>query len=597
MCGIVGFIGEPKDRKVCFDLTTALLARTETRGDDASGYWAAESRHKNDDENVILFSKEPKQSTDFVKLDMWKEWRDRSINLLISHCRRSTVKGSENRNINNHPFLSSDYRTALVHNGNVPEFDALKPSYDVQSQCDSEILLRMMERGVQYNNSFLHKWLADLKADNGKLISSLSKDELPVWVPKLAGLMDIFARINYGAMAVAIGEKWLDGTRALWLFRDKERPLHVIDMRKTLNQVYIVSDKKIWRDSVESTLSCRGFVKPNTSIIEFPENFIWLLTLSPKGELGVRKWHITRKRMLHTTFEEERPELLPVVDTAQQPRVVTNLEGGSYEVTNDKPSTQNGLDNNNGKLTSKKQRRKQKRESKKKNQGTNRTTHVMGSSRTQLTRTAIQDSPGDSRRIPDDQDDPYADMSPEQRLNARRVFERYRDEIKKKNQGRKGKDKIRPVLDLLQSDKADFSDEEKTIRSAYIKTYAKMTSKTPKCPPPPPVSSLSPPNDPSTDEGLPEDYHPFNPKCQINRTKDYSMSQNPTVDQAEIDKFFETLEDIRKHLANIETGMNHLIQTDSVRQQEVLEAISQLEDINSDLEATQTTVDGIQITA
>ncbi len=585
MCGIVGFIGKPKDHKVCFDLTTALLARTESRGDDASGYWATDSRKKNDNDNAILFSKEPKRSTEFVKSDMWDEWKNRSINLLISHCRKSTVKGSENRNINNHPFRSSDWRTALVHNGNVPEFDALKPSYDVQSQCDSEILLRMMERGGQYNNTFLKEWLSDLKDDDGNLISDLPKDKLPIWLPKLAGLMDIFARINYGAMAVAIGEKWIDGTRALWLFRDKDRPLYVIDMRKTLNQVYIASDKKIWRDSVENTPSCRRFVKPNTSIIEFPEHSIWLLTLNPKGDLGVRKWNITRKRMLNTTFEEERPSLLPVSDTIQMPVIVTNLSHENYEVTNDKPSQQAV----NGK-PKKHKNRKQKKDSKKKNRGTSPTTHATDSSVTRQTRTGIQDVVGDSRRISDDKDDPYADMTQEQKIGARRVFEKHRDKIKKANKGRNGRYKIRPLLDLLNADKIDLDDEETKIRANYIKDYAKATSKTPKRPPPPPISSNGQVN------GESEDYHPFNPMCRI--PKENSMSQsNPTVDQAEIDKFYEVVESIRKHLNEVEISMKHLIQTDCVRSQEVLDAISQLTDIESDMAATQLTVDGIQITA
>ncbi len=616
MCGIVGFIGEPKDRKVCFDLTTALLAKTETRGDDASGYWSTESKHKDDEENVILFSKEPKQSTEFVKSSMWQEWGKRNVNLLISHCRRSTVKGSENRNINNHPFRSESWRTALVHNGNVPEFDALRTSYDVQSQCDSEILLRMMERGIQYNSGFLQKWLAGLKADDGKLITDLPQDKLPVWVPKLAGLMDIFARINYGAMAVAIGEKWLDGTRALWLFRDKERPLHVIDMRKTLNQVYIVSEKKIWRDAVEATHSCRRFVKPNTGIIEFPDNFIWLLTLGPKGELGVRKWHITRKRMLNTTFEEERPELLTVVDTAPPPIVVTNLECESHEVADEKPSlAQNGANHQNGKAATKKERRRKKQEQKrdskkKKKEGTNQTQHVMGSSshttpgsRTPMTRSnlTLQDTLGDSRRISEDDDDPYADLTPEQRINARRVFDKYRDKINKWNQDRTKKRRIRPILELLSINKGALSKEENEIRADYIKTYARVTTKTPKSSVPPPVPHFAPPPDPVIHDNpgeLGDDYHPFTPQCQIPRIKDNSMSQSSTsVDQAEIDRLYDLFDACTKYLSGIETSMKHLIKSDTVRPQEVMETISSLEDIRNDLRATQTVVDNLPITA
>lgn len=332
VCGIVGFIGKPSNPKICYDLTTALLVKTQSRGVDASGFWASDD--KPDDEGAVYWSKAPIPAIEFVKTDAWKAIQNESLNLLVSHCRRSSLKGSENRNRNNHPFLSNDSRTALVHNGSIPEFDSLRQDYDdIMSECDSEILLRMLERGAKYDNDFLRTQLSDLKNDHDKPFKDCSDEEIPVWAHNLLGLVDIYARINYGAMAVAVGERWEDGTRALWLFRDKERPLQVIDVRKTLNQVYVVSEKSIWRDAVEATPAARNIVKGSTPIIEFPPNYIWLLTLSPKGETGVRKFRINRQKRNDATFESERPkELLRETITRKPIRVVTNLSHEDHEI-------------------------------------------------------------------------------------------------------------------------------------------------------------------------------------------------------------------------------------------------------------------------
>jgi len=326
MCGIVGFIGEPLDSRLAFELSTNLLARTEIRGDDASGYWACDTLPE--DQGCVYWTKAPKKASDFVKGDGWQAIKDIKLNLLISHCRRSTVRGSENKNRNNHPFLSSDSRTALVHNGNVPEFDSLRSDYDVMSECDSEILLRMMERGPHYNLEYLRQQLGRLKGSGEKAIKDCPDEEVPLWSHSLLGLVDIFARINYGAMAVAIGERWEDGTRALWLFRDRERPLQVIDMRESLNQVYVVSEKRIWREAVEATPNARRYVKGSTPIIEFPPMYIWLLTYreGEKNKFGVRKFRINRQRRHDTTFEEERPDDLVQPTNRGAIRVVTNLK-------------------------------------------------------------------------------------------------------------------------------------------------------------------------------------------------------------------------------------------------------------------------------
>ena len=112
MCGIVTYIGCPTNTKAAHELTTALLKKTEIRGDNATGFWASQVGDRESDS--IFYHKEPKRSSEFVNLDIWNELSKHKTNLLIAHCRKSS-SGSENNNKNNHPFLSDDRRVALVH--------------------------------------------------------------------------------------------------------------------------------------------------------------------------------------------------------------------------------------------------------------------------------------------------------------------------------------------------------------------------------------------------------------------------------------------------------------------------------------------------
>lgn len=335
MCGIVSYIGKSKNPQVSHDLVTSLLRKTEIRGDDATGFWATED--KETPTSPIYFSKEPIKSTQFVNTEMWGLLKDKPINLFLGHCRKSTCRGSENVNKNNHPFLSSDRRTALVHNGVIPEYDALRSNYKTMSDCDSEILLRIVETARRYPDEYIRNELKTLKVkgNSSDLIEKLDETaELPYFTHRLMGLRDIFARINFGAMAVCLGERLEDGTRALWLFRDRDRPLQVVDMRKTLGQIFIVSEKRIWRDAVEATPSAKPFVKGNTPIIEFPAHYIWLLMVGPKGKFSVRKWKVNRQRKYSTTFEQERPKLAENQFPPRAPvTVITNLNHETHEVT------------------------------------------------------------------------------------------------------------------------------------------------------------------------------------------------------------------------------------------------------------------------
>ena len=195
MCGIVGFIGTPKHRNVCYALTTALLRETEERGTDATGFWASETG-----KGSLIFDKLPKKSSEYVKEDFWKDMKNHHANILIGHCRKKSMESnaSEKVNKNNHPFLSEDKRLALVHNGNVPDFRRLKKDNDLEtvSECDSEVLLRIIESGQYYDPDYIRSEIGDMRNEKGHLKDVPKEAKIPSWAKRMMGLRDIFAQIK-----------------------------------------------------------------------------------------------------------------------------------------------------------------------------------------------------------------------------------------------------------------------------------------------------------------------------------------------------------------------------------------------------------------
>lgn len=288
MCGIFGAIGRSKDPKATYELLNSLYLKTEHRGTDATGFYAC---YPGDGE--VIYDKEPLKASEYVKQrDIWNSVFKQSadVDLIINHCRQTSQGGGPERiNKNNHPHWSDDRKVAMVHNGKIPEFNALKSKYDVNSECDSEILLRMFESARL------------IVKDREKEL----KEEFPTLTPFLAervtGLKEIFSRVNYGAMAVAIAERGDDNSRYLWLFRDDERPLHVVDMRSTLGQIFYCSTAEIWRNAIEATPAVKNYVPQDQVIIEFPSLQIWLLGLDPSKE-DEEKWNIRKFKITKTKY-------------------------------------------------------------------------------------------------------------------------------------------------------------------------------------------------------------------------------------------------------------------------------------------------------
>ena len=250
MCGIAGFIGKSNNPHVSFSLATKLFEGIESRGKDAAGFWGSR------DNGDTIYYKESIKSSQIVEKDIWNKVRNFDPNILLLHARASSVGvGHASDNVNNHPFMSEDNRVAIIHNGFIPEYSLLEEKYETISKCDSEIILRMFDAS------------AGCEED---VIST-----------RMNGLESFFSYVNYGQMAVAIGERVNDSSY-LWVFRNQHRPLWIIDLRKTLGQIFFCSTETIWKRAVDDCLDVNGFIGPQR-LFELPTEELWVFKVSKES--------------------------------------------------------------------------------------------------------------------------------------------------------------------------------------------------------------------------------------------------------------------------------------------------------------------------
>ncbi len=201
------------------------------------------------------------------------------LNLLLMHVRaQSQGVGDASCNKNNHPFVNADRSLGLVHNGRIMEYTTLKKRYEVKSECDSEILLRIFE------SSRLEEVPEEdrLNASDDVIAGMFGIKKIFSHINKNHGVSDSFS----SAMAVAIGERGDAGRRDLWLFHNDKRPLWVIDAREALGQVFFVSLPEIWTSALRSCPMAHGMLggKRHT-IIELPTEEIWYFSINDEQQL------------------------------------------------------------------------------------------------------------------------------------------------------------------------------------------------------------------------------------------------------------------------------------------------------------------------
>lgn len=191
MCGILGFTGRYSDKIPTF-ISRGLL-ESETRGRDATGFFARNEHGTIDDKRPIPAKKFIRRAKVEGRLRKFEP------SGVIAHC-RATTPGSGNAkfNRNNHPFIGK--HVAIVHNGCIPGYKEV-PSFanlDYKTETDSEAILRWIEKEV----------------DSGKTIAQAIYTFSAVVPEKTA----------YAVACMSLK----DGT--LYLFRNNERPMQLLQL-------------------------------------------------------------------------------------------------------------------------------------------------------------------------------------------------------------------------------------------------------------------------------------------------------------------------------------------------------------------------------
>ncbi len=175
MCGIVGYVGKTKSVKELIK----ILEKLEYRGYDSSGYASL------DDGKIKVQKKCGKISNLFSSVGGAEK-----TSCFISHTRWATHgKASE---LNAHPHLSRHKSCAVVHNGIIENFEAIKREYSLfpESETDTAVVAELLEH-KQMQNIFecidafqeirgSYAILVILKSQQNKMF--LAKQKSPLYV-------------------------------------------------------------------------------------------------------------------------------------------------------------------------------------------------------------------------------------------------------------------------------------------------------------------------------------------------------------------------------------------------------------------------------
>ena len=148
MCGIVGYVGG----RQAYPILIKGLTRLEYRGYDSAGVALI------GDSGELSVYKTKGKVRDLEKLASDK---DTSGCIGIAHTRWATH--GEPNDVNSHPHYSENRELALIHNGIIENYQALKTEltrrgYHFQSQTDTEVVIQLIQymmdsRGVSFEEA------------------------------------------------------------------------------------------------------------------------------------------------------------------------------------------------------------------------------------------------------------------------------------------------------------------------------------------------------------------------------------------------------------------------------------------------------------
>lgn len=301
-------------------MITALFDYLELRGTDAAGIWGVESGKK----SRVIYHKEPIKSSEFIQSEMWKRIQKLKPNLLLCHARATSPGlGPASTNSNNHPFVSSDRRIGMIHNGRLTEFDFLKKKYEIKSNTDSEVLLRMYEEGIDYN--LPSQWISGVDEEV---------------CHRMNGIKEIWSVIDRGAMSVALGERVDEYTRFLFLFHNESRPLWMVDTREQLGQIFFFSSPDIWYKAVSSSATLKQMFLSSDELIEVPVGQVVFLKITENHPHVENFLRLNMK--IGGTQQWDKGDHIPVQELERDFNVITLLNDREEPITPRKSSNQEG---------------------------------------------------------------------------------------------------------------------------------------------------------------------------------------------------------------------------------------------------------------
>ena len=135
MCGIVGYVGG----RQAYPILIKGLTRLEYRGYDSAGVALI-----GDGGDLVIYKTKGKVRD----LEKMAAAQDVSGTIGIAHTRWATH--GEPSDVNSHPHYSENHRLALIHNGIIENYQAVKTElerhgYHFQSQTDTEVVIQLIQ--------------------------------------------------------------------------------------------------------------------------------------------------------------------------------------------------------------------------------------------------------------------------------------------------------------------------------------------------------------------------------------------------------------------------------------------------------------------
>ena len=204
MCGIYGYIGEPKNVKKMYKLIKTLAVVSEVRGIDGAGFFALY------DEEVIMEKTNSRASTFIIKSNYIKDAIvNKKATLYVGHNRMASMGSVDDVN-NTHPIMGDEL--LLVHNGTCFQAKSMLKKIGLDNKMkgsvDSEAVLHLLE----------HYGINE----------------------------DVFAHLNNYSLVIF---NYTNGE--LFFVRDREKPMVIYDFRNTLGVRLFASTEAIIEASLE----------------------------------------------------------------------------------------------------------------------------------------------------------------------------------------------------------------------------------------------------------------------------------------------------------------------------------------------------------